>query len=49
MIKTTYVPKQIQNVKNEETDPITFSPTRRKTVIAPRLIKLFNNNARYSV
>lgn len=47
MTMTTYVPKPIQNIKstkNEEIDPITFSPTRRKTVIAPRLVKLYNNN-----
>ncbi|CAD8103370.1 unnamed protein product [Paramecium primaurelia] len=52
MTMTTYMPKSIQTVKNgknEEIDPITFSPTRRKTIIAPKLIKLFDNNSRYSV
>ncbi|CAD8149403.1 unnamed protein product [Paramecium octaurelia] len=52
MTMTSYVPKSIQTVKsgkNEEADPITFSPTRRKTIIAPRLMKLLDDNSKYSV
>ncbi|CAD8066216.1 unnamed protein product [Paramecium sonneborni] len=47
-----YFPQPIQTVKNlkaQGIESINFSPTKRKTIVAPKLVQLLDNNSRYSM